>query len=362
MREALGVSVSGSGSLGHLLNILFLSDLREFVRDREFSICLIRRPEMRGLFTSINNSDRWVFHLSYNPKKGEKPEDFPPERCKDLLRLALGMPEIEIEIKSILPWESAVRIVDGFQQGRIFLAGDAAHQMPPWGGQGANTGVQDVHNLAWKLSAVLKSQAHPELLTTYDIERRPVGSAAAEESGRRADELGLLLPGQTINPRLLRILSNKFVSKLTSRFAGQQFFKLLGYGYQYHSEVIVPDKRKTRPGSLDGSPGTRAPHAWIEYKGKRISTLDLFGTSFVLLAGSEGLPGARRHERSRLVKTLISLPIAPVPRETCSTRRAAGRLKPVSLRMARCSCALMVLWPGEPASRPVIFSKSWSKY
>ncbi len=106
----------------------------------------------------------------------------------------LGMPEIEIEIKSILPWESAVRVVDGFQQGRVFLAGDVAHQMPPWGGQGANTGVQDVHNLAWKLAAVLKSQASPELLTTYDIERRPVGSVAAEESGRRADELGLLLP------------------------------------------------------------------------------------------------------------------------------------------------------------------------
>src|SRR6266567_476831 len=159
VRDALVVSVSGSGTLGHLLNILFLADLREFVRDREFSICLIERPDMRGLFTSINNSDRWVFHLSYDPKKGEKPEDFPPERCKGLLRLALGMPEIEIEIKSILPWESAVRVVDGFQQGRVFLAGDVAHQMPPWGGQGANTGVQDVHNLAWKLAAVLKSQA-----------------------------------------------------------------------------------------------------------------------------------------------------------------------------------------------------------
>ena len=78
------------------------------------------------------------------------------------------------------------------------------------------------------------------------------------------------------------------MSKLTSRFAGQQFFKLLGYGYQYHSQVIVPDNRKTRPGFLDGRPGTRAPHAWVEYQGQRISTLDLFGTSFVLLAGSEG--------------------------------------------------------------------------
>src|SRR5581483_8046786 len=111
IREALGVRVSGSGSLGFLLNILFRADLREFVRDREFSICLIERPEVRGLFTSINNSDRWVFHLSYDPSKGEKPENFPPKRCKDLLHLALGMPEIALEIESILPWESAVRVV-----------------------------------------------------------------------------------------------------------------------------------------------------------------------------------------------------------------------------------------------------------
>src|SRR5215472_17365753 len=102
------------------------------------------------------------------------------------------MRDFEIEFKSILPWESAVRVVDGFQQGRIFLAGDAAHQMPPWGGQGANPGVQDVHNLAWKLAAVFKGQATPRLLNTYDAERQPVGRLAAEESGMAADDKGML--------------------------------------------------------------------------------------------------------------------------------------------------------------------------
>lgn len=273
IREALGVPVSGSGSLGFLLNILFRADLREFVRDREFSICLIDRPDLHGLFTSINNRDRWVFHLAYDPARGEKPEDFPPERCKDLLRLALGMPEIALEIESILPWESAVRVADCFQQGRVFLAGDAAHQMPPWGGQGANTGVADAHNLAWKLAAVLKGQATPELLTTYDVERQPIGRLAAEESGQAANERGALS-----------------MQRAGAGFHHRQF-RMLGYGYQYHSAAIIEE-----PGSelasdelgLDGRPGTRAPHAWVEHQGKRISTLDLFGTDFVLLAASEG--------------------------------------------------------------------------
>jgi putative polyketide hydroxylase len=284
-RQMLGVSTSGRGSLGRLLNILFQADLRELVRGREFSLCVIERPEMRGLFTSINNSDRWVFHLSYHPDKGEKAEDFPPERCKELLRIALGMPEIEIEIKSILPWESAVRVADGFQYGRVFLAGDAAHQMPPWGGQGANTGVADAHNLAWKLAAVLRDQATPALLATYDIERRPVGRVAAEESGAAADEQGLLSLGE----RKGFAVVFAFLRRLP---------RLLGYGYEYASQAIIPDGTTAPKGilrqllsgplGLDGRPGTRAPHVWVECQGKRISTLDLFGTHFVLLTSSDG--------------------------------------------------------------------------
>lgn len=152
---------------------------------------MVKRPEVCGLFTSINNSDRWVFHLIYDPSKGENASDFLPETCKELLRIALGMPEIEIDIKSILPWEPSVRIAEVLQHGCIFLAGDAAHQMPPWGGQGANSGIADAHNLTWKLAAVLKGHASKALLETYDEERIPVGRAAAEASASAVDENGI---------------------------------------------------------------------------------------------------------------------------------------------------------------------------
>ncbi|CAF1516723.1 unnamed protein product [Adineta ricciae] len=304
IRKRLGVKTSGRGTMGHLLNILFHADLKELVRQREFSLCIINRPEVSGLFTAINNDDRWVFHLCYDPSKGEKSEDFTPERCKVLLRIALGIPDIDIDIKSILPWKPSVQVAEKLQHGRIFLAGDAAHQMPPWAGQGANSGVADAHNLAWKLAAVLKGDAEPGLLSTYDVERLPVGQTAAEVSAAAADERGL-------------ITMKKSLSLISSIF--QRLFIISGHGYTYSSQAIAAENTFPLGGiswkawsipslalALDGRPGSRAPHVWVEHQGKRISTLDLFGKSFVLLAGSDGEAWC---ETARKARTTLNIDI-----------------------------------------------------
>ena len=291
IRQKLGVPTTGAGTLGYLLNILFEADLRELVRGREFSMCLIDQPEVRGLFTSINNSNRWVFHLSYDPKNSEKIEDFPPQRCQELVKVALGLPNIDVEIKSILPWEPTVRVAEKFQHGRVFLAGDAAHQMPPYGGMGATTGIADVHNLAWKLAAVLNGQATAALLATYDDERFPIGRLVSEESGAATDEHGLLSWNKSFTAILALI---------------RRLPRLSGYGYSYTSQAINTEDTtpflwrqtgllqtwllQTIPWicSLCGTAGTRTPHIWVQHKGHRISTLDLFGKGFILLAGAEG--------------------------------------------------------------------------
>lgn len=271
IRNTLGITRSGRGTLRHNISIYFSADLSDLVRGREFVLCQVQNREVQGMFIAVNNTDLWLFSITYEPERGEKPEDFSAERCIDLIRKAVGLPQIAIEIKSILPWEAAVRVADSFQQGRVFLAGDAAHQMPPTGAFGANSGIQDAHNLAWKLAAVLKGQAAPALLASYDAERRPVTRFTTEQAGLRTATTAFG-DGTANEPDLADNL-------------------VIITGYQYSSQAAIAEDEAPLPLdhlALDGHPGRRAPHLWLEQQGKRISTLDLFGTHFVLLAGEDG--------------------------------------------------------------------------
>lgn len=271
VREALGVSRSGAGALSHQLNVYLRADLGALVRGREPSMVMVEQPGLRGLFASVNNADLWVLHLAWNPDR-ESLEAWTPARCAEAVRRAIGL-DVPVEIKGVMPWESAVRVADGFRHGRVLLAGDAAHVMPPWGGFGANTAIQDVHNLAWKLALIHRGLAHERLLDTYDLERRPVATAVSAIAGAMNDERGLM--------------------KATSLW--QMFWGLrraapyFTVGYGYRSDAILPEGH-AGPGTSDlrGRPGTRAPHLWVQRGAERVSTLDLCGDRFTLLTGRDG--------------------------------------------------------------------------
>ena len=96
---------------------------------------------------------------------GYTASDFTPERSVELVRMAVGVPDLDVEVLGIVPWTASALVAERYAHGRIFLAGDAAHEMPPTGGFGLNTGVQDVHNLAWKLAAVLQVWLDPRYST-----------------------------------------------------------------------------------------------------------------------------------------------------------------------------------------------------
>ena len=100
--------------------------------------------------------------------------DYDVKRCAGLVRRALEDPDLDFTVETISTWAMTAQVAERYHEGRIFLVGDSAHRFPPTGGLGLNTGVQDAHNLAWKLAAVLTGSANASLLESYEVERKPV--------------------------------------------------------------------------------------------------------------------------------------------------------------------------------------------
>jgi hypothetical protein len=146
--------------------------------------------------------------------------------------------------------------------------------MPPTGGFGGNTGVQDVHNLAWKLALVLRGDAGEELLSTYDAERRPVGELTAEQAYTR-----YVL-------RLAPELGTEDLQPIVPEYSVE-----LGYRYRFGAVLLDADDDGApfeNPYEPSGRPGTRTPHLVLDRAGDPLSSLDLVDRAFVLLAGPDG--------------------------------------------------------------------------
>ncbi|MBO0780587.1 MAG: FAD-dependent monooxygenase [Ktedonobacteraceae bacterium] len=264
--KELGIDAQGPGTLAYQMNILFRADLRAPLRGRRLLACYV--ASVQGLYAG--DEDGGLLSVAYDPEK-ESEHDFLGERGIEVVRTAMGVPDLRVEILGTRTWEMADRLADHFQQGSVFLAGDAAHVMPPTGAYGANTGIADAHNLAWKLAFVLKGKAGTGLLETYEPERRAASRLAMEQA-------------------LLH-----YVERLHPERAAQASVEKIAYdipifGYIYHSAAVLSEDTALYedPQSPSGRPGTRAPHVALERDGKPLSILDLFGHDFVLLIGAEG--------------------------------------------------------------------------
>jgi len=142
-------------TLTHSINILFRADLASFVGEREINLCFITNPDAVGLLL-YNGADRWRFTAFYFPERGERADDYTAERCLQVVRAAVGVPDLRVELDGTFPWSDAALVAERFCDRRTFLVGDAEHLMAPAGGFGMSVGIQDAHNLAWKLAAVLQ--------------------------------------------------------------------------------------------------------------------------------------------------------------------------------------------------------------
>ncbi|MFG2483761.1 FAD-dependent oxidoreductase [Streptomyces virginiae] len=275
VREQLRIPQTGNGELFHNVSVTFRSEkLVEVLGDLRFIVCYLIRPGADGALLPVDNKTQWVFHAPWHPEQGETLEDFTDERCVDQIRDAIGVPDLDVQIGGKAPWHAAERVAQRYSSGRVFLAGDAAHEMSPTGAFGSNTGIQDAHNLAWKIAAVLDGSAGLELLDSYEAERLPVARATSERASARSAEHSH--PGYAPPPTMG---GGPGSGVLTTAM-----------GYCYPQGALVGGKpgRPVIPENLRlvGDTGTRAPHMWVTRAGERISTLDLYERSFVLLSGT----------------------------------------------------------------------------
>jgi len=275
VRERLGIAMTGRGTFSNSATIYFRADIRHALRDRPFSVIYVNNARLRGFmrFDTTGQSGFLAVNAMFGPegKVNDVAAEVDETRCVQLVRDAIGVPDLEVEIVIVQPWKAAADVAEHFRQGPIFLAGDAAHTMPPTGGFGGNTGVQDAHNLAWKLALVLRGIAGPGLLDTYDLERRPAARFAAEQAYtryvKRTD------PG----------LGDHDIQSQEDDLCIE-----LGECYQSPAICVADPGRQpahVHPRSANALPGTRAPHMPLDREGHEISTLDLYGKNFVLLAG-----------------------------------------------------------------------------
>ena len=338
-----------------MMGVHFCADLGHLINERKSVLYWVLNKQLIGVLIAHWLPTEWVLFAPYFPPQ-QIPEQFSERVCRALIQAACGFVPDDLKIKGIRPWVLSARLARSFQQGRVFLAGDAAHSFPPTGGLGLNTGVQDAHNLAWKLAAVLKGRAQADLLHTYESERRPVARINLDHSIRNFSKMNELNKAAGLDWTQLKTLETvqsswifrclpsswqrglvnvavklalkrvarldaeeQEAEKLRVRFRAllpdqEPHYRFLGIdlGFAYREGAVISEQtlqpEATNP-VVDYLPttwpGARLPHLWVRSGRERLSLLDLpKGESFLLLTHPAG------HQRWRDAVTLLQKDIS----------------------------------------------------
>ncbi len=285
IRQSLGIDVVGHGLLSRSVTIYFRADCSAALRGRNLGVIYVTNPQVRGFFR-LEKTGLGGFLVVFTVGDIHEPgarfvaDTITDATATELVRTAVGDPDLDVDVQAVDKWRAVAEAATTFQRGRVFLAGDAAHTMPPTGGFGGNTGVWDAHNLAWKLAYVLRGDAGTALLDTYDSERQPSGALAMEQAyNRYVTRSDPDLGTEGMHPPLpdLHVVFSR-----------------------YRSPAVIPDDDYVDDGALDidprksqGLPGTRAPHVELSRNGATQSTLDFYVGDFVLMSGPDGAAWAQ---------------------------------------------------------------------
>ncbi len=290
VRRQLGIDLDGRAALASFVSLYFRAP--DLINKHSFGHGNIFFPlhrDNRGFILTWDDDATYTYHLIL--EEGQDWESIDPAKA---VADVLGEP-VDIEVHSVQPWTAHALVAEKYRVGRVFLAGDAAHLFSPTGGFGMNTGVSDAIDLGWKLQAALQGWAGPDLLDSYQLERRPIGIRNTEEAAdcfdrlyavmQYGDELDATGPDADAFRAELGV-DLKDQEKLISSSG-----TLLGYRYE-GSPIVVPDGTPAPPDDARtyvpvARPGHRAPHLWLD---DGAAIYDRFGPCFNLVVLGESPP------------------------------------------------------------------------
>jgi len=276
IRNSLNIKMHGIENMSSNLSVLCETNLAPLLSDKLSVVAVLTEKSLRGKFImAVDFKHRWIIAQRIEHAQ----QTFSKEYCTQLVRTVSGKHDLPVGVINTSIWEIAALNAETYQKDRVLLAGDAAHRIPPTGGMGMNIGIQDAHNLAWKLAYVINGYADPLLLESYQEERQPLAQFTVDWSATN----GLRIRGMF--EALDRDDQVAFQEKLSLQ-RKQLNHRGLDLGFIYGlTENLDPDQYQ--PSTI---PGARAPHCEIRMNGKSLSTLDLFERDFVLLTGPDYNP------------------------------------------------------------------------
>lgn len=330
-----GFQYAGDGGVRHwAVNVWLEADLTEHCSYRPGTLYWIYPPGS-GLFCGtwmcVRPWTEWVMTVVYPAALGKRTITEP-----EALRYAremIGDTAVDIRVRQVSHWGISHRVATQYRRGRIFLAGDSAHQHPPPNGLGLNTGVQDAHNICWKLALVLSGQAGDDLLDTYEQERLPVGRQVVQRAMSSLTNLSVLTSALGLEPDQAAHDGLGAIAELTAegdraedrRERLREAIALQHYQFNCHGVEYGARYRGVLTGERDDelydrdaelhyrhstAAGSCLPHAWIERDKRRISTLDAMQPgSFTLITG---IGGEDWHDAAAEVSGALGVPIPVV--------------------------------------------------
>jgi putative polyketide hydroxylase len=288
VRTCAGIANIALASMDSFVNAHFDADLRRWTAGREAPLLWNMQEGCEGVFGPLDGERFWRCQINFDPLR-DPFDSWTPEKVADAIRVRIGAPAAElplITLHSYYPHTVKAALAETFRRGHVLLCGDAAHQIPPHGAMGMNSGVQSAHNLAWKLALVVQGHASPALLDTYDIERREVATRVIDHAIGNFNRMKHVRERSTPAERRAAIGS--------ARAYGNSLGLDLGVHYEQPGAFVpdgtdAPDTDDVTVYTPSAKPGYRAPHLWLERKdGTRTSTIALFDGAFTLLAGPGG--------------------------------------------------------------------------